>query len=70
MCGCWEGQLGHYDWNGVQRKDLPEICMRTMGLISEKEDDHEKGDNREKEDDGANTSATESDSEWEGGKTH
>jgi hypothetical protein len=57
MCGCWENQLGHYDWNGVQRNDLPEICMRTIRLTSEK-------------DDGANTSVTESDPEWENGKTH
>ena len=30
MCDC-QSQLKHYDWNGVPRKDLPDLCKRTMG---------------------------------------
>jgi hypothetical protein len=31
MCDC-QNQLGHFDWNGVVREDLPALCRRTMGI--------------------------------------
>lgn len=34
MCDC-QNQLGHFDWNGVPRENLPDLCMRTMGITAE-----------------------------------
>jgi hypothetical protein len=31
MCDC-QNQLGHYDFNGNRREDLPRLCRRTMGI--------------------------------------
>jgi hypothetical protein len=30
-CDC-QNQLGHYDWNGNTRENLPELCKKTMGI--------------------------------------
>jgi len=56
MCDC-QNQLGHYDWSGAPLDDLPELCRKTMGLAPQNDKDE------------ANTSVTESDPEWEHGKT-
>lgn len=55
-CDC-QSQLKHYDWNGVPRKDLPDLCKRTMGT----------GNN---EDAPVTESSSESDPEWEHCKTN
>lgn len=33
-CDC-QNQLGHWDWNGTIREDLPELCKKTMGITPE-----------------------------------
>ena len=43
MCNC-QNQLGHWDWNGVPHKDLPELCKRSMGInIDNAPTSHRKG---------------------------
>ena len=49
-----QNQLAHWDWEGVLHKNLPELCRQ---FIEEDKDD-------------AETSAAESDSDWEHGRTN
>jgi hypothetical protein len=44
MCDC-QNQLGHWDWDGVPRENLPKICQRSMGINIENElTSHGKGE--------------------------
>jgi hypothetical protein len=38
-------QLGHWDWNGVQHENLPELCKRSIGINNDNEPtSHRKGE--------------------------
>lgn len=80
MCDC-QNQLGHWDWSGVPRKNLPELCKRSMGInIDNAPTSQIKGEwisnglhgrnwhTSGKDDSDGDTSVTESDHEWPRGK--
>ena len=35
MCNC-QNQLAHFNWNGIPREDLSELCKQTLGIVSSK----------------------------------